>query len=137
MNGGRKTNKLKYGVAFFRVLVKSLFQYAAKVVPNFREFILVIFRELNQLLQNPIGDGLFYRGEDGAFLNCFARNIERKIGRINHEANKSHPPRRDLGIHFDEDVLNVELGPAWAAGIEQIERPRTRHKRQDNIVVTP
>ena len=81
-----------------------------------------------EIAENPAGHALPYRGEERAFLDLFARHVERQVGGIDQPAHEAQIARQNLGLVGDEDALDVQLDAALAIGIEQVERPRARKK---------
>ena len=82
-----------------------------------------------------LGRAFADRGEQRAFLNFLARDIERQIGAVDEAAHEAQIARQDVGVVGDEDALDVKLDAALAVGIEQIERPRAGHEEQRGVVV--
>jgi hypothetical protein len=75
------------------------------------------------------------RLEHRVFLQHLAREVERQVLRIDHAAHEAEPRRQDLRLVGDEHAADVELHPAAAIRVEQVERLHRRDEEQHRIFV--
>ena len=93
--------------------------------------------ELAELLDYPVGHALADRREDVALLDQLARDVERQIGAVDHEADKAQPAGKDVGVLRDQHPAHIELVAPLSRRIEQIERPRAGNEGEHGIFVPP
>ena len=110
---------------------------APKCSHTLANFSGVALGEFGQLLHESVGDALADRREDRALLDHLARDVERQVGAVDHQAHEAQPARQHVGVGVDQHAAHVELGLALARGIEQIERPRARDEGEHGIFVPP
>ncbi len=105
------------------------------MLPDLGEFLRLGFGELAELLHHAIGHALADRREDVALLDQFARDVERQIGAVDHEADETQPPRKDVGVLGDEHAAHIKLVAPLSRRVEQVERPRARDEGEHRIFV--
>ena len=82
---------LEHAVAALRVFVQAFLDDRAEVLPDLGELLGLRFGELAELLHHAVGHALADRREHVALLDQFARDIERQIGAVDHEAHETQP----------------------------------------------
>src|SRR5271165_2006117 len=137
MSGRSESGHLGQAVAPLRVLIEALLDHAAEMLPHLGEFFRLAFGELAELLHDSVGHALADGGENGAFLNHLARDVERQVGAVDDEADETQPARQDIGVLGDEHPTHVELVATLAGRVEQVERPRTGDEGEHRIFVPP
>jgi hypothetical protein len=124
-------------VAALEILVDAFLEHRAERVPDFGEAFGSLSASRSKLGEHAAGHALSDRGEERAFLDLLARDIERQIGAVDEAAHETQIARQDLGFVGDEDALDVELDAALAVGIEQVERPRAGNEQQRRVILPP
>ena len=109
----------------------------AEMLPDLGELLGLGFGELAELLHDAVGHALADRGEDVAFLDQFARDVERQVGAVDHEAHEAQPAGKEVGVLGDEDAPDIELVAPLSRRIEQVERPRAGDEGEHGIFVPP
>ena len=107
------------------------------MLPDLGEFFRLGFGELAELLHHAIGYALADRREHVALLDQFARDIERQIGAVDHEADETQPARKDVGVLRDQHAAHIKLVAPLTRRIEQVERARAWNEGEDRIFVPP
>ena len=105
------------------------------MLPDLGEFFRLGFGELAELLHHAVGHALADRREHVALLDQFARDIERQIGAVDHEADETQPAGKDVGVLRDEHAAHIKLVAPLSRRIEQVERPRARNEGEHRIFV--
>ena len=105
------------------------------MLPDLGEFFRLGFGELAELLHHAVGHALADRREHVALLDQLARDIERQIGAVDHEADETQPAGKDVGVLGDEHAAHIKLVAPLARRIEQVERPRARNEGEHRIFV--
>ena len=131
----RKRASASSVVAPLVVLVDALLEHRAEHIPDLAVGLGVAVGELFQIAQHAAGDAFLDGGEDRALLDHLARQAERQVGGIDQPAHEAQIVRQDFGVVGDEDALDVELHPALAVAVVEIERPRARHEGQRGELV--
>ncbi len=135
IGGGWEAGDLEQAVAAFRVLVQAFLDDRTEMLPDLGEFLGLGFGELAELLHDPVGHALADRREDVALLDQFARDVERQIGAVDHEADETQPAGKEVGVLGDQHAPHIELVAALSRRIEQVERPRARNEGEHGIFV--
>ena len=135
VGGGDEAGDLEQAVAALRVLVQAFLDDRAEILPDLGEFLRLCFGELAELLHDAVGHALADRGEDVALLDHFARDVERQIGAVDHEADETQPAGQDVGVLGDQHAPDIELVAPFARRIEEVERPRARNEGEHGIFV--
>ena len=107
------------------------------MLPHLGEFVGLALGELAELLHDAVGHALADRGEHVALLDQLARDVERQVGAVDHEADEAQPARQDVGVLGDQHAAHVELVAPLARRIEQVERARARNEGEHRIFVPP
>ena len=105
------------------------------MLPDLGEFFRLRLGELAEFLHHAIGHALADRREHVALLDQFARDIERQIGAVDHEADETQPSRKNVGVFRDEHAANIKLVATFSRRIEQVERARAWNEGEDRIFV--
>ena len=105
------------------------------MLPDLGELLGLGFRELAELLHHAVGHALADRREHVALLDQLARDIERQIGAVDHEADETQPAGKDVGVLGDQHAAHIELVAPFARRVEQVERPRARNEGEHGIFV--
>ena len=137
IGGGDEAGDLEQAVAALGVLVQAFLDDRAEMLPDLGELLGLGFGELAELLHDAVGHALADRGEDVAFLDQLARDVERQVGAVDHEAHEAQPAGKEVGVLGDEDAPHIELVAPLARRIEQVERPRAGNEGEHGIFVPP
>ncbi len=137
MRGGDETGDLEQAVAPLGILVQAFLDDRAEMLPHFREFLGLALGELAEFLHHAIGHALADRGEHVALLDQFARDIERQVGAVDHEADEPEPAGQKIRVLGDQHAAHIELVAPLALRIEQVERPRAGNEGEHGIFVPP
>ena len=105
------------------------------MLPDLGEFLGLGVGELAELLHHAVGHALADRREHVALLDQLARDIERQIGAVDHEAHETQPAGQDVGVLGDQHAAHIKLVAPFARRIEQIERARAGNEGEDSIFV--
>ena len=86
------------------------------MLPDLGEFLGLGVGELAELLHHAVGHALADRREHVALLDQLARDIERQIGAVDHEAHETQPAGQDVGVLGDQHAAHVKLVRPLRAG---------------------
>ncbi len=128
---------LEQAVAPLGVLVQAFLDDRAEILPDLGELLRLGVGELAELLHHAVGHALLDGGENVALLDELARDVEREIGAVGHEAHETQPARKDVGVLGDEHAPHIELVAPLARRVEQVERPRAGDEGEHGVFVPP
>ncbi len=113
---------------------EALFQSGAEIIPEDGVIGRVFLGAFFQLAQHAVGDGIVDFFQHGGFLQRLAADIQRQVGRVDHPAQEAQVGRHQLHpLIGDEDALHIQLHPAPALGVKQVERLDAGDEEQAGI----
>ena len=137
VGGGYEAGDLEQAVAALGVLVQAFLDHRAEMLPHLGELVRLGLGELAELLHYAVGDALADRREDVALLDHLARDVERQVGAVDHEADEPEPAGQEVGVLGDEHAAHIKLVAPLPRRIEQIERPRAGNEGEHGIFMPP
>ena len=137
MGGGYEAGDLEQAVAALGVLVQAFLDHRAEMLPHLGELVRLGLGELAELLHYAVGDALADRREHVALLDHLARDVERQVGAVDHEADEPEPAGQEVGVLGDEHAAHIKLVAPLPRRIEQVERPRAGNEGEHGIFMPP
>ncbi|EGE60124.1 hypothetical protein RHECNPAF_1700030 [Rhizobium etli CNPAF512] len=126
----RKRHQLRAPLVVF---VNAFLQDSSEVLPELEVGVRLAIGHFLDGGDDPVRDAFADRRQDRAFLDHFARNIERQISRIDQAPDKAQISRHQFRVVGDEDALDVKLHPPLAIRVKHVERLCSRHKGESRV----
>ena len=135
MRSRGEAGDLEQGVAPLGVLVEAFLDDRAEILPDLGELLRLALGELAELLHDAVGHALSDRGEDVALLDQLARDVERQVGAVDHEADEAQPAGQEVGVLGDEHAADIELVAPLALRDRRDRTAASRDEGEDGIFV--
>ncbi len=114
-----------------KILAHAFLDGAAEFIPESGVFLWLVLGQIVQHTQHLLHRTAANRFDVLAFLQDFARHVERQVVGVDHPAHEAHVVGHELlGVVHDEDAAHIELDAVALLAVPQVERGARRDVEQ-------